>query len=54
LRDIIKAEIERVNRSLPPYKKIAEFSLRSVEFEKNSSKKIKRFLYRDWEAARLG
>ena len=51
LRELVKAEVERINRSLPPYKKIMDFRLRESEFEKNSSKKIKRFLYRDWESA---
>ncbi|HRY56092.1 MAG TPA: AMP-binding protein [Spirochaetia bacterium] len=51
VRELVKAEVERVNRSLPTYKKISDFHLRSKEFEKTSSKKIKRFLYKDWEAA---
>jgi long-chain acyl-CoA synthetase len=51
LRDLVKAEVERVNRSLPPYKKISDFYVRKTEFEKTSSKKIKRYLYKTWEAA---
>jgi long-chain acyl-CoA synthetase len=51
LRELVKAEVERVNRSLPPYKKISDFHVRSVEFEKTSSRKIKRYLYKTWEAA---
>ncbi len=48
---LIKDEVERVNRMLPPYKKISDFFVRTTEFEKTSSKKIKRFLYKTWEAA---
>jgi long-chain acyl-CoA synthetase len=51
LRELVKAEVERVNRSLPPYKKISDFHVRSAEFEKTSSRKIKRYLYKTWEAA---
>ncbi len=51
LRKLVKADVERVNRSLPPYKKISDFEIRSEEFEKTSSRKIKRFLYRTWEEA---
>ncbi|HTX71681.1 MAG TPA: AMP-binding protein [Rectinemataceae bacterium] len=49
--DLVKAEVERVNRSLPPYKKLSDFALREVEFEKTSSRKIKRYLYRSWSEA---
>jgi Long-chain acyl-CoA synthetases (AMP-forming) len=48
---LVKAEIERVNRSLPPYKKLCDFYVRSEEFEKTSSKKIKRYLYKTWAIA---
>ena len=51
VRELVKVEIERINRSLPPYKKISNFHLRSKEFDKTSSKKIKRFLYKTWDAA---
>ena len=50
LRELVKAEVERVNRSLPPYKKFSDFHVRSEEFEKTSSRKIKRYLYKTWEA----
>ena len=51
LRELAKAEVERVNRSLPPYKKISTFCLRAEEFEKTSSRKIKRYLYKSWAEA---
>ena len=37
--------IVRVNRTLPGYKKIRDFTIRKEEFEKTSSRKIKRYLY---------
>ncbi len=53
VRNLVKEEIERVNRTLPPYKKIIDIQIRGAEFEKTSSRKIKRYLYRSWaEAAR--
>ncbi len=48
---LVKAELERVNRALPPYKKISDFRVRAEEFEKTSSKKIRRYLYKDWAGA---
>jgi long-chain acyl-CoA synthetase len=46
---LVKHEIEKANRLLPPYKKIANYTLRYAEFEKNAQKKIRRFLYKDYE-----
>ena len=40
----LKDYITKINKSLPPYKHINKFELRSEEFEKTPSKKIKRFL----------
>jgi long-chain acyl-CoA synthetase len=51
VRALVKEEIEHVNRSLQPYKKIIDFQIRETEFEKTSSRKIKRFLYRSWAEA---
>ncbi|MDR1931121.1 MAG: AMP-binding protein [Treponema sp.] len=48
IRTLVKREIERVNRTLPGYKKISDFTLRYEEFEKNAQKKIRRFLYKDY------
>jgi len=39
----IKEEIDKVNKLLPVYKQIAEVEVRTVEFEKTSSKKIMRY-----------
>ena len=38
----IKAAVEDLNKTLPPYKKILKIKLRSTEFEKTTSRKIKR------------
>ena len=38
----IKNAVEELNRKLPNYKKILKIKLRSTEFEKTTSKKIKR------------
>ncbi|MHC1696133.1 MAG: long-chain fatty acid--CoA ligase [Eubacteriales bacterium] len=41
---LFKKEITHINKTLPSFKHIADFEIRDVEFEKNTSKKIKRFL----------
>ncbi|MDR0600449.1 MAG: AMP-binding protein [Treponema sp.] len=48
IRGLVKQEIERINRTLPAFKKIADFTLRYEEFEKNAQKKIRRFLYKSY------
>jgi long-chain acyl-CoA synthetase len=45
IADLIKKEIEEVNRTLPVFKKISDFTLRKEPFEKNAQQKIRRFLY---------
>jgi long-chain acyl-CoA synthetase len=49
MKALVKAEIEKVNRLLPGYKKIADFALTSEPFEKNAQQKIRRFLYKHYE-----
>jgi long-chain acyl-CoA synthetase len=49
LNELVKKEIEQVNRTLIGYKKISDFIIRKEEFEKNAQKKIKRFLYKVYE-----
>jgi long-chain acyl-CoA synthetase len=49
VRELIKKEIERVNRTLPGYKKITDFATRREPFEKNAQQKIRRFLYKSYE-----
>ncbi len=41
----IAAEVKQVNRVLANYKRIRQFSLRHEEFEKTTTRKIKRYLY---------
>ena len=48
IKDLVKKEIEQVNRSLIGYKKITDFTIRKEPFEKNAQQKIRRFLYRDY------
>ncbi|MDR2097190.1 MAG: AMP-binding protein [Spirochaetaceae bacterium] len=49
IRSLVKNEIENVNRLMPAFKKISNFTLRDTEFEKNAQQKIRRFMYRDYE-----
>ncbi|MDR2111307.1 MAG: AMP-binding protein [Spirochaetaceae bacterium] len=51
LHDLIKKEIEAVNRHLVGYKKITDFILQREKFEKNAQQKIKRFMYKSYEEA---
>lgn len=46
LLPMIEQEVERVNQSLERYKRIKFVELQEEEFEKTSSQKIKRFVYR--------
>ncbi|MCL2186638.1 MAG: AMP-binding protein [Treponema sp.] len=47
--DLIKKEVEEVNRSQPVYKKIGDFCIRKEAFEKNAQQKIRRFMYKSYE-----
>ena len=40
---IINSEIKRINKELVPYKHVKEITLRDEEFEKTTTKKIKRY-----------
>ena len=46
----IKSAVEELNKTLPPYKKILKIKLRATEFEKTTSKKIRRVGLGDSEA----
>ncbi|MDR0910716.1 MAG: AMP-binding protein [Spirochaetaceae bacterium] len=48
IRDLVKKEIEDVNRHLPSYKKISDFTIRKEPFEKNAQQKIRRFMYNNY------
>ena len=39
---LVKEAVEGVNRSTPPYKRIKKFNIREEEFEKTTTRKIKR------------
>ncbi|MDR0382873.1 MAG: AMP-binding protein [Spirochaetaceae bacterium] len=52
IRGLVKNEIERVNRTLPVYKKISDFAVQNEELEKNAQKKVRRFLYKDYPHSR--
>jgi len=43
VHDLISAEVKRINKELVTYKYVKEFTLRDVEFEKTTTKKIKRY-----------
>jgi long-chain acyl-CoA synthetase len=49
IRELVKKEIEQVNRTLVGYKKITDFVIRKEPFEKNAQQKIRRFLYKEYE-----
>jgi long-chain acyl-CoA synthetase len=49
IRELVKKEIEKVNRTLVGYKKITDFTLRKEPFEKNAQQKIRRFMYKSYE-----
>jgi len=49
--DLIKKEVEKVNRLMPVFKKIGDFCIRKEPFEKNAQQKIRRFLYKNYENA---
>ena len=42
LRDFIKVAVDEANDQMPLYKRVKRFTLRDVEFEKTTTKKIKR------------
>jgi long-chain acyl-CoA synthetase len=49
INNLVKKMIEEKNRTLPNYKKISDFMVRTEPFEKNAQQKIRRFLYKDYE-----
>lgn len=53
IRESIRKEIYKVNEKLPAYKRIKDFQIREEEFEKTSTKKLKRYLYK-WNPIEIG
>lgn len=45
VNEIISGEVKKCNRELAPFQRIKKFSLRREEFEKTTTRKIKRYLY---------
>ncbi len=43
--EVIAAEVKRVNQMLAGYKRVKKFTLRREEFEKTTTRKVKRYLY---------
>jgi long-chain acyl-CoA synthetase len=48
-RKILQAAIDSANEKMPPYKRVRRFSVREEEFEKTTTKKIKRHLLKHEE-----
>ena len=42
--DLVKAALTEINKRIPTFKHITDIEIRNEEFEKNTSKKIKRYL----------
>jgi long-chain acyl-CoA synthetase len=47
LWELLREDIRKINRELEPYKKIRHFALRLEEFPKTTTRKIKRYLFKD-------
>ncbi len=47
VRDLIAREIQRLLADVPTYKRPHQFEIREEDFERTSTRKIKRYLYRD-------
>ncbi|MBI4468520.1 MAG: AMP-binding protein [Acidobacteria bacterium] len=45
IEPVIREEVRRCNRQLAPYKAVKRFTIRDGEFEKTTTRKIKRYLY---------
>ncbi|MBL8968475.1 MAG: AMP-binding protein [Spirochaetaceae bacterium] len=45
---LLREELFRVNKTLPAYMKPCDFLVKPTEFEKTSTRKIKRFLYQEY------
>ena len=49
IRELMKKEVDKANRTLPVFKKIGDFTVRKEQFEKNAQQKIRRFMYKEYE-----
>lgn len=50
LREFLKKIIDDINEEMPLYKRIKRFSVRKLEFEKTTTKKIKRFTTENFQS----
>ena len=46
IENLLKAEITNLNKRLPKYSQIADYTIQKVEFDKTPKRSIKRFLYK--------
>ena len=49
IRQFLRSEVRNINRSLEAYKKVRDFTIRLEEFPKTTTRKIKRFLFKNHE-----
>ena len=45
--DLINKTVKQINSDTEAYKKISNFAIKTEEFDKTSTRKIKRFLFKD-------
>ena len=45
INEVISEEVRKINKELARFKRIRKFLLRDEEFEKTTTRKIKRYLY---------
>ena len=51
---LIDEYVLKINKTLISYKKISSWGIRNKEFEMTATKKIRRFLYKDFDKAITG
>lgn len=47
LYDMVESEVRNLNRELEPHKRISKFAIKTEEFPKTTTRKIKRYLFKD-------
>ncbi len=50
--DILKSEISKLNRRLEPHKRISHFAVAREELPKTTTRKVKRYLFRDMDISK--
>ncbi len=51
--DILKSEISSLNRRLEPHKRISHFAVSRAELPKTTTRKVKRYLFRDMDIPKI-